>query len=124
MADQKISRTAPGEEIRPTPGQPSVVDGSCANESLDRLLAHGRGHVPPRQPFLELSLRQIAVRDRPSRPSQRLVLTEPTGKPASALPVELAAHVEPGGEHDLGRQGPPLFAFELDLDSSARPRAQ
>jgi hypothetical protein len=52
------------------------------------------------------------------------VITEPARQPASPLPVELGAHLEPGGEHDLARKGPPLLAFELDLDSSARPRAQ
>ena len=31
-------------------------------------------------------------------------------------PVELDPDVEPRGEHDLGRQGPPRLALELDLD--------
>jgi hypothetical protein len=30
--------------------------------------------------------------------------------------VELDADVEPRGEHDRGRQGPPCLALELDLD--------
>ena len=124
VADEEIARAAPGEELRAPPGEPSVVDRTGARQPLDRLPPYGRGHVPPRQPFLELSLRQIAVRDRPRGPLQGLVLTEPARQPASPLTVELDAHVEPGSEHDLGRQGPPLLAFELDLDSSERPRAQ
>ena len=124
VADEEITRTATSEQIRAPPGQPPVVDRPGAREPLDSLLPHRRGHVPPRQPFVELSLRQIAVRDRPRGSLQRVVLTEPARQPASPLPVELDAHVEPGGEHDLGRKGPPLLAFELDLDSSARPRAQ
>jgi hypothetical protein len=124
VADQEIACTAPGEELRAPPGEPPVIDRPGTHEPLDRLVPHGRGHVPARQPFAELSLRQIAVRDRPRGPLQRLVLTELPPQPPRPLAVELDAHVEPGGENDLGRQGPPLLAFELDLDSSARPRAQ
>ena len=124
VADQVITRAAPSEEIRAPPRQPPVVDRPCPHEALDRLLPCLRGHVPPRQPFRELPLGQVAVRDRPRSSLQRLVLTEPARQPASLLPVERDAHSEPGTEHDLGRQGPPLLAFELDLDSSARARAQ
>ena len=124
MADQVIARAAPGKEIRAPPGQPTVVDRPGAHEPLDGLLPHGRGHVLPCQPYLELPLGEIAVRDRACGPLQRLVLTEPARQPASPLTVELDSDVEPCGEHDLRRQGPPLLAFELDLDSSARPRAQ
>lgn len=124
VADQMITRAAPSEEIRASPRQPPVVDGPSAHEAFDRLLPHRSGHVPPRQPFRELSLRQVAVCDRPRGPLQRLVLAEAARQPASSLPVQLDAHVEPDSEHDLGGQGPPLLAFELDLDSSARPRAQ
>jgi hypothetical protein len=124
VADQEITGAAPSKEIRAPPGQPAVVDRPGAHEPLDGLLPHGHGHVPPRQPLLELSLRQIAVRDRPCGSLQRLVLTEPARQPASPLPVELDAHVQTGREHNFGGQGPPRLALELDLDSSARPRAQ
>jgi hypothetical protein len=52
------------------------------------------------------------------------VLTELVPQPAGPLAIELDTQVEPGTEHDLGRQGPPGLAFELDLDSRPRSRAQ
>jgi hypothetical protein len=52
------------------------------------------------------------------------VLTELAPQPPGPFAIELDTQVEPGTEHDLGRQGPPRLAFELDLDSPARPRVQ
>ncbi|HEU5066023.1 MAG TPA: hypothetical protein VFT86_09160 [Gaiellaceae bacterium] len=124
MADQEVACAATSEEICAPPGQPRVVDRAGAHEPLDGLVPHGRGDLPSRQPFGELSLGQIAVRDRPRSPLQGLVLAELAPQPTGPVPVELDAHVEAGGEHDLGRQGPPGLAFELDLDPSARPCAQ
>ena len=96
MADQEIARATPSEEICAPPGQPAVVDRTRTHEPLDGLVPQWGGYVPPRQPFVELSLRQVAVRDRPRCPLQSLVLTEPAPQPTSPLAVELNAHVEAG----------------------------
>jgi hypothetical protein len=52
------------------------------------------------------------------------VQTELLPQPPRPRPVELDPDVEACREHDLGRQGPPRLALELDLDSFARPSAQ
>ena len=63
------------------------------------------------------------MRKRARCPGKRLVPSSSCLR-RRALAVELDADVEPRREHDLGRQGPPGLALELDLDPPARPGAQ
>ena len=103
VADQVVAGAAPGEELCAPARQPAVVDRTRAGESFDRLLPNRRRHVPPRKPLLELSHRQIAVRNRTRGAPQRLVLTELAPHPPGPFAIELDTQVEPGTEHDLGR---------------------
>ena len=124
VAYKEVATAALCEHLRTPPRKSLVVHRTCAHQPVDSFLPHRRTHVRAGQPVGQLSFGEVPTGERARGASDGLVQTELLPQPPRTRPVELDADVEACREHDLGRQGPPRLALELDLDSFARPSAQ
>ena len=124
VAYKEVATAALCEHLRTPPRKSLVVHRTCAHQPVDSFLPHRRTDVRAGQPVGQLSFGEVPTGERARGASDGLVQTELLPQPPRPRPVELDADVEACREHDLGRQGPPRLALELDLDSFARPSAQ
>jgi hypothetical protein len=116
VPDEEVARATPCQQLGARSGEAFVVDRAGVHEPLDRFPSHLRSDVRPGEPVRELPLGEVPVRKRPRCPAHRLVPSQLVPQAPRSSPVELDSDVEARGEHDLGRQGPPRLALELDLD--------
>ena len=118
VANEEVARAAPSEQLGTSSREPCIVDRACAYQTIDGFLAC-RSIDVSLEPFRELPLRKVPVGQRAGSPGKRLMSAKLVPQVSRSRPVDLDADVEPGGQHDLGWQGPPGLAFELDLDPPA-----